>query len=606
MTNILNPEPNVENPVDDRDHELVESFLEEYSKYSVQTDRLSKLEEIEEDNQILEDLTARLPQGDRPQMKPSMYFKLLRIYDTQASKLPKIRAKREGADIAELSLVDSVKDILFDDAGMDEVWYDCLQGFKAEGSSVVQVGFNDDGDIIPVERCQLAELYFDATRTSIASDSEKKGRNIKTLIREVSVTYADFIDMYPEMEGKVQPGSPGNEERKDVFQATDQALVDKSDRVGIHYAYSIQDRKNPVCVIYAGAGATIVEKQEGKEYAFWKKLSNGKDVPFLPFVDFHFSSVKRGFYSVSMIGMMKDAGEAYRKILNASLPVFSRAVNPIIMLLGSKEQRTLEEMKMASELQDLGLNPTIAVGEDNVAMQTVAPQGVFQEFEAARTAVFRDLAMRYDINFQSLEEVEQTATEFVGKTKTEIKAIAGLYTVNKPAFDRLASYMVALAAEYWKVTDKRILDVVVDEEDGDTIGVEMGQALTALKDWSGSFETEVDLRVPSSTADKATAITELLTELTNFLNTVPFSNEDEAAPFIALLEEKIALRELDQVITRPRLKKMVQSLIARRSGPQEATGIPQQTSVDENSLEAQDIQRELAPQSFLADSGLTP
>lgn len=604
MENILNPEPELQEVQDDSQDELVQSFLEEYSKYRIQPDRLTKLQEIEEDLGILEDLTEGLPQTDRPQMKPSMYFKLLRLYDTQANKLPTIHAAREGADIAELSLVNSTKDILFADAGMDEVWKDCLQGFKADGTSVVQIGFNEDGDIIPVERCELAEIFFDAAKSQIASDSERKGRNVKTIIREVNVTYGEFIDMFPEWEGRVSPGSPGNEERKDVFQATDQSDLDQSSKVTIHYAYSITKSKNPVCVVYAGSNATIIEKLEGKSYPYWKRLSNGKEVAFLPFVDFHFSSVKRGFFSISMIGMMKDAGEAYRKILNASLPVFSRAVNPIIMLLGSKEQRTIEEMKLASEMQDLGLNPTIAVGEDNVAMQTIAPKGVFQEFEAARTAVFRDLAMRYDINFQALEEVEQTATEFVGKTKTEIKAIAGLYTINKTAFDRLAQYMVALASKYWKATDDRLMDVVVDDDEGDTIPVEVGQALIGLKDWAGHFETEVDLRVPTSTADKATAITEILTELTNLLNAVPFANEDEAAPFVALIEEKIALRELDGVITRPRLKKMVKSVIQRRA-PQE-TGIAQDVPVDETSVEAQDVQRELAPQSFLADSGLTP
>lgn len=603
MENIITPLPENNNIQDDTHDEVVSSFLQLFEKYRIQKDRLDKIEEIEEDNGILEDLTARLPSADRPQVKPSMYFKLMRMYDVQASQIPKIKPVKEGAATVELNIVDAAKDVLFSDAGVDEVWYDVLQSFKAEGTAIVQLGYNEDGDLIPVERCQLAEVYFDASKTTIAADSEKKGRTIKTIIREITMTYSDAIDMYPELKGKLTVGAPAtSEDFRDVKQATDDAIIQDDDKVTIHYSYSIQNSKKPIMAIYAGGSSTIVEKHEGKDYPFWRKMKNGKEVPFLPFIDFHFSSVKRGLYSVSMIGMMKDAGEAYRKILNASLPAFSRAVNPIVMLLGATEERTVEEMKLASELQDLGVNPTIAVGEENVRMQTVAPQGIFQEFEAARTVVFRDLAMRYDVNFQALEEQEQTATEFVGKTKSEIKAIAGLYTINKTAFNRLAEYITSLAARYWKNSDQRPMEIVVSEEDEDTIELKVSEAMITLKEWTGSFETEVDLRIPASTADKATAITEILAELGQLFNTIPFSTMEQATPFLDLLFEKISLRELNNAVSRAELLKMANSLIETRTQVQAPQDIPQQPQATEQN---QDVAAELAPQSFLAESGLS-
>ena len=603
MENIITPLPENNNIQDDTHDEVVSSFLQLFEKYRIQKDRLDKIEEIEEDNGILEDLTARLPSADRPQMKPSMYFKLMRIYDVQASQMPKIKPVKEGAATVELNIVDAAKDVLFSDAGVDEVWYDVLQSFKAEGTAIVQLGYNEDGDLIPVERCQLAEVYFDASKSTIAADSEKKGRTIKTIIREITMTYSDAIDMYPELKGKLTVGAPAtSEDFRDVKQATDDAIIQDDDKVTIHYSYSIQNSKKPIMAIYAGGSSTIVEKHEGKDYPFWRKMKNGKEVPFLPFIDFHFSSVKRGLYSVSMIGMMKDAGEAYRKILNASLPAFSRAVNPIVMLLGATEERTVEEMKLASELQDLGVNPTIAVGEENVRMQTVAPQGIFQEFEAARTVVFRDLAMRYDVNFQALEEQEQTATEFVGKTKSEIKAIAGLYTINKTAFNRLAEYITSLAARYWKNSDQRPMEIVVSEEDEDTIELKVSEAMITLKEWTGSFETEVDLRIPASTADKATAITEILAELGQLFNTIPFSTMEQATPFLDLLFEKISLRELNNAVSRAELLKMANSLIETRTQVQAPQDIPQQPQATEQN---QDVAAELAPQRFLAESGLS-
>jgi len=253
MENIITPLPENNNIQDDTHDEVVSSFLQLFEKYRIQKDRLDKIEEIEEDNGILEDLTARLPSADRPQMKPSMYFKLMRMYDVQASQIPKIKPVKEGAATVELNIVDAAKDVLFSDAGVDEVWYDVLQSFKAEGTAIVQLGYNEDGDLIPVERCQLAEVYFDASKSTIAADSEKKGRTIKTIIREITMTYSDAIDMYPELKGKLTVGAPAtSEDFRDVKQATDDAIIQDDDKVTIHYSYSIQNSKKPIMAIYAG------------------------------------------------------------------------------------------------------------------------------------------------------------------------------------------------------------------------------------------------------------------------------------------------------------------------------------------------------------------
>jgi len=146
------------------------------------------------------------------------------------------------------------------------------------------------------------------------------------------------------------------------------------------------------------------------------------------------------------------------------------------------------------------------------------------------------------------------------------------------------------------------MEIVVSEEDEDTIELKVSEAMITLKEWTGSFETEVDLRIPASTADKATAITEILAELGQLFNTIPFSTMEQATPFLDLLFEKISLRELNNAVSRAELLKMANSLIETRTQVQAPQDIPQQPQATEQN---QDVAAELAPQSFLAESGLS-
>jgi len=599
MINTIEREPEVVSAQSDFDNEDVRSFIELQRKWSTSIARQDKMDEIEEDKEILEELTEKLPTNATPQIKPSLYFKLMRIYDVQASDLPKTYARAEGKLDADLAIVNSLKDKIYNESGIEDVYVDVIQRFKTEGTAVVQLGFSDEGDYIPVETCELGEIFLDPEMTTIASHSNMKGRVAKTVMRLASVKYSEFLDMFPEMEGKVTSGSPAMEEVRDVF---DRDLEDKSmkmtDKIGILYCYSIEDSKNPKMMIIAGGSGALCEEKSGKAYPFWKKR-NKKELPFLPFVDFHYSRVKRGFYSMSMIGMMKDIAESYRKMLNAALPLFHKAVNKILFLFGAEDDQTVEEMQLAYEQQKLGLNPMIAV-EKGVDVKAVGPDsGVFRDFQLAKQEVFAEASDRFDIDFQRLSSDEVKATVFVGKTKTELQAIAGLYTINKTKFDLLAEYVMYLASRHWDLDDSRIMDVSINDDIEITMSI--GKALSLFAGFEGYFDTDVDLRMPTSSTDRANAISRMDQQVFNLFYGRPFKSEQEIELEIQSIAAQARMQDIDDIYTVSALKKkafaMLQSQFATQSLGQGRVG-----GVEDESN--RDVAQELAPQRALAQAGV--
>ncbi len=322
----------------------------------------------------------------------------------------------------------------------------------------------------------------------------------------------------------------------------------------------------------------------------------------LPFVDFHFSTVRRGFYSPSIVGMMKDGSRAYERILNVSLPQFSKAVNPIVLLFGTKEERTIEEMQIAQEMQEMGVSKMIPVGE-NVAMQSIKPESVFQDFEIARNVIFRDLAMRYDVNFQALEEQEQTATEFIGKTKAELKSIQGLYTINAGSFALLAEYSVAMGAEFWTKSDDRITEISIGALAEETeLQITLGETLGELKDWDGSFVTETDLKMPVSTQDKRQSINEMEAAIANVFYGRPFTSVKEIELEIDSLVQRAILNDLDDTYTRKKFITKAQRMIESREAQQQQM-MPQEQEIKGEQVN-EDVSRELSPNAFLSEAGL--
>jgi hypothetical protein len=588
----------------DLDNPLVIEFIELKEKWEQHKIRVDKMEQIDRDYEVLEGLHDDLTTRSAPEMKSSMMFFAMNSFDSDIVDLPKVKPSGTTMRATDRNLLDSLREQLSEDVGMTEVWADILYGFKAEGSSVVQIGFDED-DTISLDKADMKELFFDPRMPKLAGKNVRRGKTAKTVVRAVKMKFAEFRDQFPDHADQVLPGNPSSglaslRDNSTVFSKDDLQLEED---MYVYYCYSVQDSKNPIKLVFAGSNAVIIEEERGSDYKFKEVLSNGKERAYLPFIDFHFSNVRRGFYSMSIIGILNDISEVYRKALKAALPVFHKSVNPLIMLFGAVDDRIHEEIQIAQELQSLGETPLIPVGQENVQMQSITPEGgIFDTFERLRNTVLRDATSRFKINFQELEDVEQTATEFVGKTKATAVAKTAIYRLNRRPIERIFKYIVQLAISYWDSDDKRLIRFDLDETGDVQEELPMGLVLTALKDISFEFTAEVDIRVPMSTQDKDSAMKEMEGSVQNLFYSIPYQSTDEISMEIDGLYNRAVFRELDHIYTKKKLMEKAQLILdARTQATVEAQAVEgggQQGPANE------DIARELAPQSFLKEANL--
>ena len=592
MKNKVNPTPENSAPIEEVDKD-VEHFIEMFQLYANNPARLSKLQDVQDDYEELEYYsTSGAASG---QVRSGAFYKIMRVFDIDAKELPKVKPVDENANLTKLSIVDAAKTKIWEDGGVQDVWDDVRHRFKAEGTAIVQIGYDkQSGDYIPMECCDLSECYFDASMQHLAGDSRRLGKTIKTFIRSVQVPWGEFISLYPDYADKVNVGSPSEEVERDTQNKTleSEDYSGTKDKVVIHFAYSIKDAANPIMCVYAGSNRVLLDKAEGEQYPFWIKRDTG-DHPFVPFIDAHVSNVRRGFYSPSAIGLMKDKTKEIEKIFFYSIPMFRKAVNPILLLLGSKDERLQEEIALASEMQGMGHSYIIPTNE-NVQVSEIKPQSVFNDVESARVLLSRELSAVFGFNVQELEEVEQTATEFVGKSKAELKAISGLFKTNSGFFEKMAEYSVALAAKFWKTNDDRL--VKFQDELGSSNTTDMGTAIFMLKEFTGSFKVETDLKMPVSTADKRQANQMLIGMVNNLLAASPQMSKEAIDMQVEAIEFEASLSDMDHIYSKPKLNAMFK---AQKTPVALASPKVQREQVN------QEMQNELAPQTFLAQAGLT-
>lgn len=593
----------------------VASFIESVRKSELDPVRNEKKTAVAEDKRIYRLLSSNLPSDDNNpdffssdvppmMMKGTLYFQIMRKYDESGIKLPKIKATKKGRNDADTQMVTAVKDHIFDVGEFEDAYEDVFDGFKAEGTVVMQIGFVDDR--ISYEKVDLMDVHFDPIGITINNGkSRRKGRTIKWAVRSVEMEYKDFIEMFPEFAGKVAQGSPQSETSQS--QGTDD-LPDESlrtsigSRITVHYAYNIGSLE-PVMAIYAGGSATLIEKKSGKDYPFFD--TSGK--AFLPFEIFQFvRSPSNGLYRPSIIGIIKDGAEALKRMMNQALPNIARSVNPYVFLFGTTDDRIREEMKVYNQMQELGQTPIIMAGDQQVSMQNVAPASVFNEFEGFKKIILDDMGARIGLNLRVFEEVEQTATEFVGKDRQENTSISSLNRVNKRTFEGIAEKSIALAQRFWKSNDETEINLSITTTNGvqEDLPIPFKALLELLKEWDGKFIADTDVKSPMTEQERSQGIDEINAQLSNILNATNFTTKEQIKPTVDLLFEKIVLRELDNVVSRPELDRMIGSIIQERQPkPEQGTdGSQQNVPGVESQRETEEKQasKELSPLSFLA------
>jgi hypothetical protein len=601
MADKFEPIDNVSDPQIDAMDEDVKGFCECVRSAVEDTNRIKKMTTLQEDIDLYENQFADLPSYSDssilerpPLMKASLYQHLFQKYEVGAKKIPKLVPEKENVPELDRAMIQSVADEVMMRGGFSETYEkDIFQKFKYEGCPVIQIGF--DGDVVDFDSPALNEMYFDPAGSYLQRKTGKHGRNCKWAVREVRMDTASAHNFLrsvgrEDLIGKITYGTPYTE---DDNQSTVEDARDYSmhRHFVFHFGYSITDEQNPVYCVYGGGSKTLVLKETGKDYRY---RLNGK--PILPFDMFHFTNERYGIYSPSMIGVIKDGAEALKNALNKMLPNLARAVNPYIFLLGDTDQRTIEEMKAYNSMQEQGYTPVITASGEGVQMQSVAPNAdqIWSAFERMRSVVLNEIGQRLRINFRVFEEVEQTATEFVGRETQENKQVASLNRDNKYTWEWCADFTIALLKEYGSTKDKREIIVrVAGQKSEEQFTFSVGEVLAVLTDWDGWFVAYTDIKTPMTTQERRQAVATTIARLTEFLQGMNFTTMEQAEPLIDAIYEEVVMNEQEQIITKQKLIAMAQSLIEQRGGGMAMEG-GESAMIPEESEVPQDVQRERA------------
>ncbi len=616
--NAVDPQPGITYNVDEIS--VRNSFKELISKANIHPRRLKKLSDITRDKEIAASLTNRIEQSDDPLMKSSLWYKLFRTFEIQAELLPKTTASKKDASDIELNVVDCTKDLIYEDGDFDATYLRVSNdGFRKEGITFVETGYGGEDDFITLKKHQFANVFTDYDKDTISSDqADLNSDAARWAAVRVGLELGDVLQLYPQLEGKVQKGDFLVTERTGALNATagNTFSPTATDKVWLYYCWSIIQNE-PQMIVFVGGNAEIAEYNVGKNYPYWKKRINNKEYAHVPIVDLHFTKVGEGICTMSQIGVMADIAAADQKIANISLPGIKKVVNKIIAVFSPEgadiegsDAAIRDSLMLAQERQSLGINPVVPLPA-GTTMETIAPDsGIITDYQAAKNIIYDVASDRFDIDFQRLSNDEVKATVFVGKTKTEIQAIGGVYKINRNGYNRIAENTVALAARTWKMTESRNIKITIDEAAEDSIELNASVVMGALRDWTGRFVTDVDIKIPLSNADKSAALVDLDNQEFGIFYGRPWKSVEEIQRDLVGLNRRARLAGLEDDYRVASLLKKAEAIL-KTNAEAAAASIPRPGQVNETEKSGamvdntnRDIAAELAPQTALAEAAV--
>lgn len=617
MENYINSDPSAKKGTEKSTKDKFQDLILASARHQR---RLTKLSDIDRDKKINKELTKRIEQADDPFVKSSLWFKLFRTFEIQSELLPKTTATKKGASFAELNIVDSSKDLIYEDGNYGDTYLKVNNdGYRKEGITFVEIGYNQTDDFIALKRHEFANVFTDYDKDTIATDqSDEDPNSARWAAVRVGMELGQALQIYPEMEGKITKGDFVAQERSGVLNSTagNTFSPTATDKVYLYYCWSIINDE-PEMIVFCGGNAEVAEYHKGKDYPHWVKRSNGKAYAYVPLVDMHFTRVGEGICTMSQIGVMADVAGADQKISNIALPGIKKVVNKIVAVFGPEgmeaegaDAYVRDALMLAQERQSLGINPLVPLPA-GTTMQTISPDsGIIGEYASARQQIYEIASDRFDIDFQRLSNDDVKATVFVGKTKTELQAISGLYKLNRSGYNRIAEYSIGLAANNWRITEERTVDALINEASDDSVKLNASVVIASLKDWTGRFTTDVDIRIPLSTADKSAAMLDLNGEEFNIYYGRPWNTIEEIQRDLIKLNQRARLAGLEDYYKMSDLLKKAQSIVQKNAaaaqtalGQQEQSGVNPGEGASVDNVN-QDVQAELAPQRALAEAGV--
>lgn len=591
--------------------ESVQYFLEKIWTQETSPRRSRKIVEIQRDKAIYNAIIRRTENMQEAEIKSSLPHKLFRAYEIQADHLPHtIPDDDTGESQVVLNMVESVKDVLYADANMDSILLDIIQnGSRTDGTIPVQIGFNDDGDFVSVRTIEFANFYTDYDKDKLAEDSsDENPRYARWCAVKVGMNRKQFNGAFPDFADKVEAGDPTIDTVVGATNATVNNKQTHKDEIFVVYAYSLENKGK--YVVFAGAKADLLLKEEGADYKYKYKKLNGKEYCFLPFGIFRQSTLGEGICAMSQVGLLADLARIDQDITTTAMPVITRAVNQILAVFsadsGTSGGAMKKQLDQAWKLQRMG-RPSLMTFDAEAKIQSIAPDaGIINSFQAARDLIYRMAGDRFGVNFFDLANTEEKSTIFIGKTKAEMQAINAWFRINRKEFDGLAKKMVALSAKYWK-KDNRKIAVLLDEGTGDTTTLDLRTALDSIKEWGGRFKTDVDLKMPLSTSEKNDVLVGLSIEKNNIKYQIPWESPEEINTDIDTLIARARISGVEDYFRKADIMKEIMIIYNRKMGGlQTGEGQPEDVEMMGEGLNPanEEVARELSPNKFLAEAGL--
>lgn len=603
----------------DIENKSVQFFIDGLEKSKQDPKRKRKMDELREDCIIYDNQFAGLPtNGDDPDhynetldveapplMKSSLYQNFFNAYEIEGNMIPRCAPVKEGMPEADIAIIDSFKDQIRKDSGFEQIYTDdVFDKFKYEGCPFVQIGTNEDE--VMFDSPALQEMYVDPDARVLQSrfDSKYKAKWIVRAIEVSEDTFNNFLIKmgHEDKIGKIAYGNPVPIDQVNSVYYEDLYKTSDTKKYGLVYGYKLGDESE--YIIFAGKSATVLKHLEGKNYPFQKK-ERGKWVDILPYNMFHFSSTRyrEGLYSQSMIGLIKDGVEALKKFLNHLLPNGIKAVNGYLALFGDTEARTLEDMKVYTALQNQGFTPIIQSSDPNTSMNFISPDisRMYSAYESMRRIILDDLGARVRHNFRLQEDVEQTATEFVGKIGQQNAQISGLNKNNKSVFEWIDECLVSFAQKF--KPKKKNTKFYFGLDLGDEVKnfeLNYETVMAVLDSFDGVFECDPAIRTPMSHADKREAINQTMNRLVSLLQGMNYTSEAQIMPIVRLMYREIVMNELENEVSMNDLSRMARDIINQRN-PQNQVA---PTGSEKIAFKEEEIQQnpELSPLTFLANA----
>ena len=544
----------------DREDEVVSSFIELIDSSTVDPNRTDKKENIKENIEKKREFHSLLPTGRRPMMKSSLYAIVNRKIRMNNMKPPRIDV--DVIDVNSQLAMGTVRE------GLEEIVYEDLHRttydrYDTEGTAFVVLDELEGSlvrRVVPIE-----DMFHDPKGTRLLNEYRGfEEENIRWFAYRSILKRATFNKNFPEFAEKVASGTP-----------TEAIPVSEQDHDGkeyynwdldadieIFYCYSMINEEPVYCVI-AGASATIIEMKKGKGYPY--KTPDGSE--YLPLVVFFFSDEKLGLYSAGAVDFVKDGAEALKKNLNATLQNVARIVNAPTYMFGSADDADIQELENYYRMQENGYSPIIQRKEADIKIQQLSPQSVSQTYREIKNEVLDDLSERLGFMLRKLDnDPSQRVGIFVRQDMEQGEAIKAIDGRNADNFLRLfyLVYFMKITLTPPKNTKIRIEGVE------DELELKPKEVRSLLKDYTPKFLIDTDMDYRMTYQEKLQARDIASNDMIQ-LYQANITDQLVAQGIAKLKYEKFTMLGLDKIITR---EEVLASAVAEPPPQPEEQAVP--------------------------------